>query len=283
MGTRTAAAIAVAFVAWASEARAEDDLEARQCGEPEPGQPVSVGRIGYWRSPSQDVVARSMEDVAYRTAAAKNKGWWHRRETEGPGSDSGRASPRESPLKLHVAHDAELWLVKAVLSGFQRAGNRYVSLVWRRGAEECGTRFELDEDGASIDAFSSWSELESVIHGAQQTYRLSLEAPARPQLVAYNQQRPAERESLSTSDILRVIVDHKPQIIQCMQAKPQGRSGKIILKWSIRPSGGTTSVDVQTEELRSSPLGKCLVSLVRQLQFPRHQVQGEPIVFPFTY
>jgi len=94
------------------------------------------------------------------------------------------------------------------------------------------------------------------------------------------------KETLSSSDVSMGVLGYKPKIVECVQAqkaKQPGASGTLVMKWTILPSGKTTQVSVQTEELKSSYLANCLTILVKGMQFPKHKVQGEPIVFPFKF
>ena len=59
--------------------------------------------------------------------------------------------------------------------------------------------------------------------------------------------------------------------------------GTLVMKWTILPSGKTAQVSVQSEEFKSTYLANCLTILVKGMSFPRHKVQGEPIVFPFKF
>ncbi|HEY8207545.1 MAG TPA: adventurous gliding motility protein GltJ [Myxococcaceae bacterium] len=94
------------------------------------------------------------------------------------------------------------------------------------------------------------------------------------------------KESLSASDVTQTILGYKPKIVECVQAQKQkspGSSGKLVMKWTILPSGKAVQVAVQSEELKSTYVANCITILIKGMQFPKHKVQGEPIVFPFTF
>jgi len=94
------------------------------------------------------------------------------------------------------------------------------------------------------------------------------------------------KEALGTSDVMQVVLSNKPRIVECVQqqkAKQPGLSGKLVMKWTILPSGKTSGVSVQSDELRSTYMASCISALIKGMSFPRHRVQGEPIVFPFTF
>ena len=94
------------------------------------------------------------------------------------------------------------------------------------------------------------------------------------------------KDSLQTSDVMQVVLGNKPKIVECVQqqkAKQPGLSGKLVMKWTILPSGRTTGVAVQSEDLKSTYMANCITILIKGMSFPKHKVQGEPIVFPFTF
>lgn len=94
------------------------------------------------------------------------------------------------------------------------------------------------------------------------------------------------QESLSESDIMGVVVAHKSDIVRCvneMKAKEPGISGRLVMRWTIRPAGSTTGISAQTAEFKNSHMAKCIGGLVKTWKFPRHRVQGDPINFPFVF
>ncbi|HYV48338.1 MAG TPA: adventurous gliding motility protein GltJ [Myxococcaceae bacterium] len=94
------------------------------------------------------------------------------------------------------------------------------------------------------------------------------------------------KESLSSSDVTSTVLNYRPKIVECVQAqkaKQPGATGTLVMKWTILPSGKTAQVSVQTEEFKSTYLANCLTILVKGMSFPKHKVQGEPIVFPFKF
>lgn len=93
-------------------------------------------------------------------------------------------------------------------------------------------------------------------------------------------------ETLGTADIMRVVVDNKPTIKQCVdeqRKRDASLSGKIVMSWTILASGRTVNVSCASEEFKSSYMAHCLAGLIKGWQFPRHKVQGDPINFPFTF
>jgi hypothetical protein len=93
-------------------------------------------------------------------------------------------------------------------------------------------------------------------------------------------------EKLQQSDILAVVLANKPAIVKCVneqKKKDPALSGKLVMRWSIQPSGKTTSVSCRTDEFRSTYMASCISGLIKGWNFPRHKKQGDPIDFPFTF
>jgi hypothetical protein len=93
-------------------------------------------------------------------------------------------------------------------------------------------------------------------------------------------------ETLGQSDIMGVVLANKPAIVRCVneqKKKDPGLSGKLVMRWSIQTSGKTSGVSVRTDEFKSTYMASCITGLVKSWTFPRHQRQGDPIDFPFTF
>jgi hypothetical protein len=93
-------------------------------------------------------------------------------------------------------------------------------------------------------------------------------------------------ERLAQSDIMQVVLANKAAIVKCVNEQKQkdpGASGKLVMRWTIQPSGKTTAISCQTPEFRSTHVARCISGLIKGWSFPRHQKQGEPIDFPFTF
>ncbi len=96
------------------------------------------------------------------------------------------------------------------------------------------------------------------------------------------------KESLSGSDVMEVARGHKSDIINCIQTHepPTLKSGerRFVVRWRVQPSGSPQDVLMETEELKGTPLARCIEGAVRTWKFPQHRVQSqEPVRFPFTY
>lgn len=97
---------------------------------------------------------------------------------------------------------------------------------------------------------------------------------------------PEPAASLNQSDIFSVVVANKGDIAACVSAqKLQSEEGtrKVVLRWSILPSGKVTEVVTETAEYRGTPLALCLEGKVRAWTFPKHREPGGPVRFPFVF
>jgi hypothetical protein len=114
------------------------------------------------------------------------------------------------------------------------------------------------------------------------------EPKQEPKPVAYVPPEPGGSvpEKLQQSDIMAVVLANKPAIVKCVneqKKKDPALSGKLVMRWSIQPSGKTTSVSCRTDEFRSTYMASCISGLIKGWNFPRHKKQGDPIDFPFTF
>ena len=136
---------------------------------------------------------------------------------------------------------------------------------------------------------SSEDDFDRVFGGAEKRKSAIPKAEPKKPNTVYVPPAPGSGEapdSLGTADIMRVVVDNKPAIKQCVdeqRKRDASLSGKIVMSWTILASGRTTSVSCATDEFRSTYMAQCLTGLIKGWQFPRHKVQGEQINFPFTF
>jgi len=94
------------------------------------------------------------------------------------------------------------------------------------------------------------------------------------------------KETLGQADVLQTVTSHKGKFVDCVnqqKAKQPGLSGKLVMKWTILPSGKVTNVQVQSDEFKSTYMANCMTILIKGMTFPKHKVQGEPITFPFAF
>ncbi|RKH20930.1 DUF4339 domain-containing protein [Corallococcus sp. CA047B] len=93
-------------------------------------------------------------------------------------------------------------------------------------------------------------------------------------------------ERLQQSDIMQVVLNNKPSIVKCVneqKAKDPSLSGKLVMRWTVQTSGKTSSVSCRTDEFSKSYMATCITGLIKGWSFPKHQKQGDPIDFPFTF
>ncbi|ADO75665.1 adventurous gliding motility protein X-like protein [Stigmatella aurantiaca DW4/3-1] len=93
-------------------------------------------------------------------------------------------------------------------------------------------------------------------------------------------------ERLDPGEIQSVVVANQPAIASCIRRHkeaPGNEGGSFVLRWTILASGSTAQVGMATEEMRGTPLARCIEGLVRGWKFPRHRVQQAPIQFPFRF
>jgi predicted Zn finger-like uncharacterized protein len=93
-------------------------------------------------------------------------------------------------------------------------------------------------------------------------------------------------ERLAQSDVMQVVLNNKPAIVKCVneqKKKDPTISGKLVMKWTIQTSGKTSAIACQSAEFKSTYMAKCIGDLIKTWSFPKHQKQGDPIVFPFTF
>ncbi|MDC0711243.1 AgmX/PglI C-terminal domain-containing protein [Stigmatella sp. ncwal1] len=91
---------------------------------------------------------------------------------------------------------------------------------------------------------------------------------------------------LEPVEIQRVVVANQPAIASCIRRHKEAtgnEGGSFVLRWTILASGSTAQVGMATDEMRGTPLARCIEGLVRGWKFPRHRVQQAPIQFPFRF
>lgn len=93
-------------------------------------------------------------------------------------------------------------------------------------------------------------------------------------------------DKLQQSDIMSVVLGNRSAIKRCVDEQKKqnpGMTGRLVMRWTIKPTGKTSGVSVRTAEYKSTYLASCISGLVKGWSFPRHKTQGEPIDFPFTF
>ena len=86
--------------------------------------------------------------------------------------------------------------------------------------------------------------------------------------------------------ILEVVRSHVGEIDACAKKQhavdPTLASGKIVIRWWIKPTGHTTKVGVVTDQFKGTLVGKCIVGKVKKWHFGAWDGRRiGPINFPF--
>jgi len=89
---------------------------------------------------------------------------------------------------------------------------------------------------------------------------------------------PAAAPALSPDELKRKVDESKPVLQGCVdeavKRDPSLQVGKILISTTIAPSGAVTSARIDQKAVDQSPLGACLKSAARRMQFP--PFAGEP-------
>lgn len=96
---------------------------------------------------------------------------------------------------------------------------------------------------------------------------------------------PPPLERLEAQHVKDVVLAARPDLQRCADGQPNLAKGKttLTLKWVIGTDGRVSKVELVGDELKRTHLATCVMKLVKLWQFPKHQVQGDPIVFPFRF
>jgi hypothetical protein len=97
---------------------------------------------------------------------------------------------------------------------------------------------------------------------------------------------PQNKVSLTNSDIMEVVLSNKKDLGDCVVAQRKAHPeahGKLLVRWSVKPSGEPHSIEIATPEHADTIIGQCVAGLIKGWRFPKHQQQHEPITFPFKF
>jgi hypothetical protein len=97
---------------------------------------------------------------------------------------------------------------------------------------------------------------------------------------------PGKKVTLQRSDVMEVILQHKDELSACVvkqRKEAPDQRGKLLMRWRVKPSGETFDVKVASTELAKSTIAQCMTEAIGRFRFPKHQVQGEAITFPFKF
>ena len=138
---------------------------------------------------------------------------------------------------------------------------------------------EFDREFGGPETRKSFRAAESVL--------LAMQTPSKP-ISVYIPPAPGPEiaDSLQPEEIMQVVVANRRAILDCSaeQQKTDARLlPKIVMQWTILPSGRTAEVSCASDELKDTYLAQCVASLIKAWRFPEHKLQGEPINVPFTF
>ncbi|MFY2561585.1 GYF domain-containing protein [Corallococcus terminator] len=93
------------------------------------------------------------------------------------------------------------------------------------------------------------------------------------------------RVSLAQSDVFEVVLANKGEVTACADVKPRpvDTGTRVVVRWSILPSGEVSEVVTETGSLRGTSFARCIEAKVGAWIFPKHQEQGGPVRFPFVF
>ncbi|XXF80471.1 adventurous gliding motility protein GltJ [Myxococcaceae bacterium GXIMD 01537] len=168
-----------------------------------------------------------------------------------------------------------------------KSGSSGTKKTTQSGGSRTGSSSDSDTRTASRPSSSSDDDFDELFGTGKKA--AAPEQPKRPVTTTYVPPEPGGAkvlEKLAQSDVMQVVLTNKPAILKCVndhKAKDPGVTGKLVMRWTILTSGKTTAISCQSPEFKSTYMAKCIGDLVKTWTFPKHQKQGEPIMFPFTF
>jgi len=92
---------------------------------------------------------------------------------------------------------------------------------------------------------------------------------------------------LSREEIQRVISRVTPQVRSCYEKELMRMpelSGKLVMRWSIAPSGAVTGLVTEVDTLQSPPVDACVQRVLGRLTFPAPSGGGSvSVIYPFVF
>ena len=97
---------------------------------------------------------------------------------------------------------------------------------------------------------------------------------------------PGAAAALSPEQLSRKVDESKPALQGCvdeaLKRDPSLRVGKILISTTIAPSGAVTSARIDQKAVDQSPLGTCLKTATRRLQFPPFSGEAFAVDIPIV-
>lgn len=87
---------------------------------------------------------------------------------------------------------------------------------------------------------------------------------------------------LSPEQIQAVFMASAPQFQDCYASQGAGRSGRVILSFTVSPGGSVETASVEDDKINAAALSDCLLSVVRAMSFPAADLKTHA-TFPFSF
>ncbi|NMO16284.1 AgmX/PglI C-terminal domain-containing protein [Pyxidicoccus fallax] len=150
--------------------------------------------------------------------------------------------------------------------------------------------FASDDDDLGLDDIPAAEEKPAAALGPDPAYDRELSNPpkgaTKKERTVYVPSDPATPPAeLPQSAIFEVVLANKGDVTACareQQAAPK-EGGRVVVRWTILPTGKVSEVVTETASIKGTPLARCIEAKVSAWTFPKHQEQGAPVRFPFVF
>lgn len=92
--------------------------------------------------------------------------------------------------------------------------------------------------------------------------------------------------TIDRAAVQRVILSHQGQIAACYERallRDPGLAGRVVMAWSITPSGGVGNVSVGQSSLSNSAVTSCISAAIRGWRFPQPSGGSVTVTFPYVF
>jgi TonB family protein len=92
--------------------------------------------------------------------------------------------------------------------------------------------------------------------------------------------------TIDRAAVQRVILSHQGQIAACYERallRDPALAGRVVMAWSITPSGGVGNVSVGQSSLSNSAVTSCISAAIRGWRFPQPQGGSVTVTFPYVF
>ncbi|MCC7383522.1 MAG: AgmX/PglI C-terminal domain-containing protein [Deltaproteobacteria bacterium] len=94
-----------------------------------------------------------------------------------------------------------------------------------------------------------------------------------------------ETGAMDQAVVVRVVSQNKKAISTCYTSSLRGgggQRGKLEVRLTVQPTGAVGSVQIATEQFKSSQLGRCIVEVVSRWRFPPFDGPAREVELPFV-